>query len=74
MLSTISQMKPSRCQHDACKKKILLSDFACKCSNYYCSSHRHAESHSCSFDFKQRGHDILEKQLVKAVSAKIDHI
>ena len=66
--------KPKRCQHLSCKTKLMLSDFACKCENYYCSSHRHAESHSCSFDFKKQSHLQLEKQLVKVVSSKLDRV
>ena len=66
--------KPKKCQHLSCKTKLMLSDFACKCENYYCSSHRHAESHSCSFDFKKQGHSQLEKQLVKTVAAKLDRV
>ena len=66
--------KPKRCQHASCKTKLMLSDFACKCENYYCSSHRHAESHSCSYDFKKHSHSQLEKQLVKSVAAKLDRV
>ena len=66
--------KPKRCQKPDCKVKILLSDFPCKCTNYYCSQHRHAELHSCAFNFKELGHQNLEKQLVKVVSEKVDKI
>jgi hypothetical protein len=66
--------KPKRCEHTNCKTKLMLSDFACKCSKFYCISHKHAEIHSCSYDFKARGNEILEKQLVKAVASKVDKI
>ena len=66
--------KPKTCQHVACKKKLMLSDFACRCENYYCGSHRHAESHSCAYDFKKQGATQLEKQLVNAVASKLDRI
>ena len=66
--------KPKACQHVACKKKLMLSDFACRCENYYCGSHRHAESHSCAYDFKKQGATQLEKQLVKAVASKLDRL
>ena len=36
-----------------CKKKLGLLGFICKCNNYYCSLHRHAEKHNCSFDYKK---------------------
>lgn len=66
--------KPKTCQHVDCKKKLMLSDFACRCENYYCTSHRHAESHSCAYDFKKQGTTQLEKQLVKTVASKLDRI
>ena len=66
--------KPKTCQHIECKKKLMLSDFACRCENYYCGSHRHAESHACSFNFKQQGTTLLEKQLVKSVASKLDRV
>lgn len=75
MSDTIAKKtKPVRCEQISCKTKLSLADFPCKCENYYCNSHRHAELHSCSFDFKKQGNVLLEKQLVKAVSSKIDHI
>jgi len=66
--------KPTRCQHVECKRKLTLTDFACKCDNYYCPTHRFSEDHACSFDFKKAGQENLEKQLVKSVAAKIDQI
>ena len=72
--STPVSMKPKLCQHTSCKKKLMLSDFACRCTNYYCGAHRHAESHACVYDFKKQGATLLEKQLVKAVASKLDRI
>ena len=70
----VIQTKPKTCQHVACKKKLMLSDFACRCENYYCGAHRHAESHACAYDFKKQGSTQLEKQLVKAVAYKLDRV
>lgn len=66
--------KPKLCQHTSCNKKLMLSDFACRCANYYCGAHRHAESHACVYDFKKQGATLLEKQLVKAVASKLDRV
>ena len=66
--------KPKQCEHIGCKKKLMLSDFACKCSKFYCLSHKHAEVHNCIFDFKASSHKLLEKQLVKTVASKVDKI
>jgi hypothetical protein len=63
--------KPKRCQHGGCKTKLALTDFACKCQSWYCSSHRHAESHACTFDYKSKGQAGLEKNLVKVEADKL---
>jgi hypothetical protein len=66
--------RPKRCMCAGCKTKLAITDFACKCQGWYCSMHRHAESHSSSFDFKTNGQGILEKQLVKVVGEKLARV
>ena len=66
--------KPKRCMCEGCKTKLSLIDFACKCHGWYCSMHRHAESHSCTFDFKAKGQESLEKQLVKVAGEKLQRV
>ena len=66
--------RPKRCQHVDCKKKLMLSDLACKCENYYCQGHRFAPSHSCTFDYRAAADKVLEKQLVKTVSDRLERI
>lgn len=41
---------PNRCFQ--CKKRTGLTGFKCRCGNNFCSGHRLAESHECSFDYK----------------------
>lgn len=60
--------KPSnRCFYSDCKKKLLLSDQACKCKERYCMAHRMPEEHACSFDYKAAG-----KALLTAANPKVD--
>ena len=66
--------KPKRCMCAGCKTKLSLTDFACKCEGWYCGLHRHAEAHSCSFDFKAKGQGLLEKQLVKVAGEKLNRV
>ena len=66
--------RPKRCQHVDCKKKLMLSDLACKCENYYCQGHRFAPSHSCTFDYRAAADKVLEKQLVKTVADRLERI
>jgi hypothetical protein len=67
-------VKPKRCQHDGCKVKLMLVDFACRCNSFYCSQHRFAEAHKCSFDYKASGKDILEKQNPAVVAQKFERV
>ena len=66
--------RPMRCQMAECKIKLALTDSACKCSGFYCMKHRHAEIHSCAFDYKGEGMGKLKSQLVEAKGVKIENI
>ncbi len=69
------QARPTRCCFDGCKKKLALSDFPCKCGKIHCTSHRPAELHNCSFDFKANHKENLLQYMSTAVTAaKIDAI
>jgi len=54
-----------RCCAEDCRKKLLLTDFNCRCGKRYCPTHRAPETHMCTFDFRAQGQAILEKQLIK---------
>ena len=66
--------KPKRCQHDGCKVKLMLADFACRCSGFYCSSHRFSEAHKCTFDYKSQGLNTLAKEMQAVVGKKVDKL
>lgn len=67
-------VKPKRCQNDGCKIKLVLSDFACKCNKFYCSQHRYSDVHSCPYDYKAAGKNVLEKQMPAISAMKVDQI
>jgi hypothetical protein len=67
-------VKPKRCQHDGCKVKLMLADFACRCKSFYCSQHRFAESHKCTFDYKASGKDLLTKQMPTVNGSKLERV
>ncbi|XP_066315088.1 zinc finger A20 and AN1 domain-containing stress-associated protein 3-like [Miscanthus floridulus] len=50
---------PGRCA--ACCKKVGLMGFVCRCGNTFCGSHRYAEEHGCSFDFKGASRDAIAR-------------
>lgn len=54
-----SQQDATRCY--ACHKKIGLTGFLCDCGYHFCSGHRYAEDHACTFDHKARGREILAR-------------
>ena len=66
--------RPKRCQMAECKAKLALTDSACKCTGVYCMKHRHAETHSCAFDYKGEGMNKLKAQLVEAKGVKVENI
>jgi hypothetical protein len=70
----VEVVKPKRCQHEGCKVKLMLADFACRCSGFYCSSHRFSEAHKCSFDYKTQGLDTLTKQMQTVAGTKLNKI
>ncbi|XP_003557802.3 zinc finger A20 and AN1 domain-containing stress-associated protein 6 [Brachypodium distachyon] len=52
----------------SCRKKVGLTGFRCRCGDTFCSMHRYADAHKCTFDYKQAGREQIAKQnpLVKA--------
>jgi hypothetical protein len=68
------QERPKRCQHSDCKTKLVLSDFACQCKQFYCMKHRYAEAHSCAFDYRAAASKTLEKQNVKIIGDSFERI
>ncbi|XP_005112309.1 AN1-type zinc finger protein 4 isoform X2 [Aplysia californica] len=43
------------------KKTGLATSYQCRCGNNFCASHRYAESHDCTFDYKTEGRKLLEQ-------------
>jgi hypothetical protein len=66
--------KPKRCQHAECNKKLVLTDFACKCKQFYCAAHRFSAAHSCTFDYKGTGKEQLTKQLAEVKGSRLEKI
>lgn len=43
------------------KKTGLATSYICRCGNNFCATHRYAESHDCTFDYKTEGRKLLEQ-------------
>jgi hypothetical protein len=59
---TAASTEPNKTRCKSCNKKLGLTAFNCRCGDYYCSKHRHAEEHNCSYDYKA----VAQKQLAVA--------
>lgn len=68
------KISKKRCAAEGCKKKLTLTDMTCKCELRFCSKHRYPEEHSCTFDFKAEGQQILKKQSHKVVGDKFEKL
>ena len=66
--------KRTRCCFDACKRKVGLTGFDCRCGGLYCWEHRYSDKHDCKFDYKEHGQDQIRKNNPIVVGEKIQKI
>jgi hypothetical protein len=64
--------KKNRCM--ACKKKVGLTGFTCRCGGLFCSIHRYSDKHECSFDYKALGAEEISKSNPVVVAEKVSKI
>ncbi|KAM6956293.1 AN1-type zinc finger protein 4 [Aplochiton taeniatus] len=43
------------------KKTGLATSYECRCGNNFCATHRYAETHNCTYDYKSAGRRFLQK-------------
>ncbi len=53
-----------------CNKKTGIVPFECKCGNQYCSKHRYAEDHACTYDYKTNERNALNAKINTDCSTK----
>jgi len=56
------------------KKTRLATSFQCRCGGNYCSIHRYAETHDCTFDYKTDGRRLLEQNNPLVTAPKLPKI
>ena len=66
--------KNNTCAFKNCTKKIKITDFACKCENYYCKFHRDPLTHDCSYDYKENNNKQKKIEELECKSNKIQKI
>ena len=68
----VKQANPNRCY--SCNKRVGFTGFECRCGFVYCATHRHANKHACSFDFKAMGRDAVAKANPAVIAEKVDKV
>ncbi|XP_020864639.2 AN1-type zinc finger protein 5-like isoform X1 [Phascolarctos cinereus] len=63
--------KPKKNRCFACRKKVGLTGFDCRCGNLFCAVHRYSEKHSCPFDYKAEAAEKIRKENPIIVAEKI---
>ncbi|XP_019853109.1 PREDICTED: AN1-type zinc finger protein 4-like [Amphimedon queenslandica] len=53
----IERNKCMKCQ----KRTRLANSYTCRCGGVYCSIHRYAETHSCTFNYKAEGKELIAR-------------
>lgn len=56
------------------KKTGLASSYLCRCGENFCASHRYAEAHACTFDYKANGRQVLKEANPVISSRKLPKI
>lgn len=55
-------------------RRPVPAGFPCRCGGIFCSTHRYANEHSCSFDYKEHGAEEIRKNNPQVVGEKITKI
>lgn len=62
-------MKKTVCEQ--CKKKLGLLHYQCKCEKLFCITHLSAETHNCTYNYKEEGKKILQKEMDTGVKKSL---
>ena len=58
----------------ACKKRVGLGGFKCRCGNQFCAQHRYSDQHDCSFDYRSAAQETISKANPVVKAEKIHKI
>ncbi|KAG8183310.1 hypothetical protein JTE90_026010 [Oedothorax gibbosus] len=74
-LPLIKAKKKSYKRCSLCSKKTgLATSFTCRCGKNFCASHRYAELHHCSYDYKTEGRRLLQMNNPVVTASKLPKI
>lgn len=69
-----AKVKPGPTRCSACRKRVGLTGFNCRCGNLFCSAHRYSDKHECPFDYRTAGRDAIAKANPVVKAEKLDKI
>ncbi|PHT29542.1 hypothetical protein CQW23_30869 [Capsicum baccatum] len=76
LASQISQVKSKeglkKCT--ACRKRVGLMGFSCKCGDVFCTIHHYSEKHNCPFYYRNAGQNAIAKANPIIVAEKLNKI
>ncbi|KAM3201481.1 zinc finger A20 and AN1 domain-containing stress-associated protein 8-like [Capsicum annuum] len=76
LASQISQVKSKeglkKCT--ACRKRVGLTGFSCKCGHLFCAVHHYSDKHNCPFDSRIAGQNAIAKTNPIIVAEKLNRI
>ncbi|XP_020112379.1 zinc finger A20 and AN1 domain-containing stress-associated protein 11-like [Ananas comosus] len=66
---TAAGRRVSRCS--ACRRKVGLTGFRCRCGELFCGEHRYSDRHACAFDYKAAAREAIARENPVVRAAKI---
>jgi len=53
---------------------FVYSGFPCRCGGVFCSLHRYADEHNCTFDYREAGAEEIRRNNPQIIGEKIQKI
>lgn len=72
--SSVDKKKRNRCTWPSCNKKLGLTGFDCRCGGQFCPTHRYANEHNCTFDYKEHGQNEIRKNMPVVQAERVRRI
>jgi len=72
-LPSLTVKKKPRCS--TCTKKLgLATTYQCRCGSKFCAKHRYPEAHTCTYDYKTEGRNLLQRSNPVVTAPKLPKI
>jgi hypothetical protein len=74
-MSGQASKKPRRWRCSQCRRKLNITNaHTCRCGKHFCATHRYAETHNCTYDYKADGKKILAQNNPLVIATKLPKI